>query len=196
MKTESIYDANNVDSNTGSKWLVAYYLTRAAVSFGWVGVAIKIGAAVPIVAAVLLIFYPAWDAAANFLDAHRNGGSKRNPSQMINAILSLIATIAIALALVTTMNTVLCVFGIWAIISGLLQLATAVRRWNVFGAQWVMVLSGAQSALAGGFFVVQSSAATPHSIVDIVPYVAFGACYFLVSGIWLAVQNARRRQSV
>ena len=45
------------------------------------------------------------------------------------------------------------IFGAWAILSGLLQLGTAVRRWKRFGAQWAMVLSGGQSALAGGFFI-------------------------------------------
>lgn len=67
------------------------------------GAAFTVGSALPIAAAVLLIFYPAWDAAANVLDAQRNGGLKRNPTQAVNALLSLVATLAIALALSNSM---------------------------------------------------------------------------------------------
>lgn len=194
MKTTTFGSASEATSNTGSKWLMTYYFTRAAVSFIWVGAALTVGAVMPIVAAVLMIFYPAWDAAANFLDAHRNGGVKTNPSQTLNAVLSLITTIAIAVALANSMNTALAVFGLWAVVSGVLQLVTAVRRWKVYGAQWVMILSGAQSALAGAFFIKQAGSGALHGIADIVPYAAFGAFYFLVSALWLVVSEARRRK--
>ena len=170
---------------TASRWLRTYYLARAAVSFLWVLAALTLGSGLPIVAAILLIFYPAWDAAANLLDAVRNGGLTRNPPQAINALISLTTTLAIAVALASGMNAVLGVFGIWAVVSGLLQLATAVRRWSHYGAQWVMILSGAQSALAGGFFIVRANTPGLHSIAELTPYVAFGAFYFLVSGLWL-----------
>ncbi|WP_285424848.1 DUF308 domain-containing protein [Pseudomonas sp. efr-133-TYG-103a] len=175
-----------------SQWLMTYYFIRAAVSFVWVGAAFTLGAAIPLIAAMLLIFYPTWDAAANVLDAHRNGGLRRNPTQAINALLSLVTTISIALALSSSMNAVLGVFGVWAIVSGLLQLATAVRRWKVYGAQWLMILSGAQSALAGAFFIKQSSIPAVHSLLEVAPYAAFGAFYFLISAIWLYVSAARR----
>jgi hypothetical protein len=182
--TESSAQAST-PMHSGSRWLRTYYFARAAVSFLWVLIALTLGVGLPIAAAILLIFYPAWDAAANLLDAVRNGGLKRNPSQAINAVISLVTTLAIALALASGMNAVIGVFGIWAVVSGLLQLATAVRRWREYGAQWVMILSGAQSALAGGFFVVRANTPGLHSIAELAPYVAFGAFYFLVSGMWL-----------
>jgi len=55
-----------------------------------------------------------------------------------------------------------------------------------------MVLSGAQSALAGGLFIAQSRGATPPSIANIAGYAGVGALYFLISGIWLVVAHARR----
>jgi len=195
MKTTTFENSNDATSKAGSHWLISYYLIRAAVSFVWIGAALTVGAVIPIAAAVLLLFYPAWDAAANLLDAHRNGGAKRNPTQSVNAIISLIATIAFAVALTSGFNAVLGVFGFWAVVSGLLQLATAARRWKVYGAQWLMILSGAQSALAGAFFIKQATAASLHGITDIVPYVAFGAFYFLISAIWLVVSEARRRNA-
>jgi uncharacterized membrane protein HdeD (DUF308 family) len=89
------------------------------------------------------------------------------------------------------MHAVLAVFGVWAVLAGLLQLATGVRRWRLYGAQWAMVLSGAQSALAGVFFLKQAAGSATPSIVTIAPYAAFGAFYFLVSAIWLAVRTRR-----
>ncbi|MEQ7917703.1 DUF308 domain-containing protein [Xanthomonas sp. WHRI 1810A] len=194
MKTTTFERDHDAPAKTHSDWLIAYYFIRAAVSFIWVGAALTVGAVIPIAAAVLIIFYPAWDAAANLLDAYRNGGARRNPSQLINAVISLVATVAFAVAMTNGFNAVLGVFGAWAVVSGLLQLATAVRRWKMYGAQWLMFLSGAQSALAGGFFIKQAAATNLHGIADIVPYVAFGAFYFLVSALWLVVSQARRRK--
>lgn len=194
MKTTTFETSSHASSNVNGQWLRSYYFARAAVSLIWIAAAVTAGAANPVAAAVLFIFYPTWDAAANFMDAYRNGGIKRNPSQSVNAVLSLVTTIAIAVALTHSMNAVLGVFGAWAVVSGLLQLATGVRRWKSYGAQWAMILSGAQSALAGAFFIKQATGASPHGIIDVVPYVAFGAFYFLISGIWLVVTAARRRK--
>ncbi len=55
-----------------------------------------------------------------------------------------------------------------------------------------MVLSGAESALAGGLFVAQSRMATPPTIANIAGYAGVGALYFLISGIWLSVAQRRR----
>lgn len=95
-----------------------------------------------------------------------------------------------------SMNLVLAVFGAWAILAGLLQLGTAIRRWRSFGAQWAMVLSGAQSALAGGFFIFQASTPAVPSIATVTGYAGVGALYFLVSAIWLTVGDWRRRAAM
>lgn len=174
-------------------WLKAYYLARAAVSIVWVAMAVMIGRKVPAIGYVLLFVYPAWDAIANFADMHSNGGRKRSPTQALNAAVSGVTTLAVAVALAISMNVVLGVYGVWAALSGLLQLATGFRRWKSYGARWVMMLSGLQSALAGAFFLKQASVARSTSIADIAPYAAFGAFYFLVSALWLAVSDARRR---
>ncbi|WP_426037592.1 DUF308 domain-containing protein [Cypionkella sp. TWP1-2-1b2] len=90
------------------------------------------------------------------------------------------------------MNSVLVVFGIWAGFSGILQLATAVGRLKTYGAQWAMILSGAQSALAGVAMVVIAYGPEPVSIANIAPYAAFGAFYFAVSAIWLTISDSRQ----
>lgn len=184
------------DQNPASaqeRWLKLYYFVRAAFSVLWVAAAFTLGQQTPSIAAVLLIAYPAWDALANYADASRSGGLGRNRTQGINVIVSLITAVAVAVTLQMSMNAVLGVFGAWAILSGLLQLGTAVRRWTSSGAQWAMILSGGQSALAGAFFIVQARMPAPPSITAIAGYAAVGAAYFLVSAVWLSVTGWRRK---
>lgn len=179
-------------SESPSGWLKRYYYTRFAFSAAWVAVAFGIAKNAPTLAAVMLVGYPAWDAIANFVDAQRNGGLGRNKTQLLNFVVSGITAIAVAIALGESMNRVLVVFGVWAGFAGIFQLSTAVRRWKSYGAQWAMVLSGAQSALAGFLFVKMAGGTAPIGIVTVAPYAAFGAFYFLVAAIWLTVSDARK----
>ncbi|CAN5545886.1 membrane protein [soil metagenome] len=172
--------------------LKRYYVLRAGVAAAWVAAAFTLGAANPVAAAILLVLYPAWDAFANAHDAQANGGFRANVSQTVNLVVSAVTSLAVLLALREGMHVVLAVFGAWAILAGLLQLATGVRRWRAYGAQWAMILSGAQSALAGAFFVKQATGPVTPSILTIAPYAAFGAIYFLVAAIGLAVKHRRR----
>jgi len=190
--TETVDQSRDVRQN--SAWLKRYYFTRAAFSIVWCGAATALADSTTAVVSALLLIYPAWDAIANIVDAQRNGGIRRNPTQAFNAAVSIVTTGAVAIALTSGMNAVLCVFGVWAALAGLLQLATAVRRWKSYGAQWPMIVSGIQSAVAGGMFLVQATAAEPPRITTIVPYAAFGAFYFLISAVWLTVSEARRKQ--
>jgi uncharacterized membrane protein HdeD (DUF308 family) len=175
------------------RWLKLYYFTRTAFSAAWVAAAFTVGQQSLTIAAVLLVVYPAWDAAANYFDASRSGGLAQNRTQAVNVVVSLATTLAVVVALQMSMNWVLAVFGAWAILSGLLQLGTAVRRWKSYGAQWAMILSGGQSALAGVFFIVQARMPTPPSITNVAGYAAVGAFYFLVSAVWLSVSELRRK---
>jgi hypothetical protein len=174
-------------------WLKTYYYLRFAVSAAWVALAFTLGLDAPALAAIMLIAYPAWDAVANYLDASRSGGLGRNKSQMLNFIVSIVTAVAVAATLSHGMHDVLKIFGVWASLSGLFQLITGVRRWTSYGAQWAMILSGAQSALAGVFMLKQAAGADTVGIANIAPYAAFGAFYFLISAASLTVSDARRR---
>ena len=125
-----------------SHWLRNYAYARFAFSALWVIAAFTIAAASPPAAALLLMLYPAWDAAANVVDAQHSGGLLENRTQLLNTIVSLVTTLAVAVALTQSMALVVIVFGIWAVLSGLFQLAIGLRRWSA-GGQWAMVLSGA-----------------------------------------------------
>jgi uncharacterized membrane protein HdeD (DUF308 family) len=173
-------------------WLKTYYFTRAGVAFVWVLAAVILAAKSASIAALLLVVYPLWDALANLVDGTRSGGLARNRTQQINVAVSLLVAAAVWMSL-PNMNQVLGVFGAWAIMSGLLQLGTALRRWKLSGAQWAMVLSGAQSALAGAFFIFQAQTPTVPSIATVTGYAGFGAFYFLVSALSLSFAAWRRK---
>ncbi|WP_296594882.1 DUF308 domain-containing protein [Phenylobacterium sp.] len=170
-----------------TQWLRTYYFVRAIVSIGWIALAVAIGRNSPLFGAVLFVAYPAWDALANLIDAHRSGGLRANPTQTVNLATSVITAAFVAVALNIGIPAVIQVFGGWAILSGLLQLATGIRRWKVAGAQWAMVLSGGQSVLAGAFFFKRAAAGFPLDVTTVAPYAAFGAFYFFLSAIWLTV---------
>ncbi|MGF6535611.1 MULTISPECIES: hypothetical protein [Paraburkholderia] len=175
------------------RWLKHYYFIRTAFSAIWVALAFSIGQHSPVGAAVLLVVYPAWDALANYVDMSRSGGMAENRTQATNVLISVLTAVAVIVAWTVNMNGVLGVFGVWAILAGLLQLGTAVRRWKRFGAQWAMILSGGQSALAGAFFIVQAHAPMPPAIAKVAGYAAVGAVYFLVSALLLSVGQLRRK---
>lgn len=185
-------DAPSPQSET--RWLKSYYTLRFLFSAAWAAGAFAVGGSgVPGIAAALLIAYPAWDALANYLDARRSGGFARNRPQAANAAISFATTVAVVLALGRSTDAVLAVFGIWAIVAGLLQLGAAVSRWKRSGAQWAMILSGAQSALAGSFFVVKAKAGGAPALEMIAGYASIGALYFFISAFWLFAGDRLRR---
>ncbi|KAI1813801.1 hypothetical protein GGS20DRAFT_452071 [Poronia punctata] len=197
-----VYDQLNDDdvvedqSVAQERWLKKYYFTRVAFSSAWVAAAFTIGSAYYFVGAVLLVIYPLWDAGANVIDAQHSGGLANNQTQAINVLASLATTVAVLVAVMINMHWVLGVYGAWAILSGLMQLGSGARRWKTAGAQWAMIISGAQSAVAGSFFIFEATQPKERSIKKMAGYAAFGAFYFLVSALWLTVKELRRPKEV
>ncbi|WP_331985962.1 DUF308 domain-containing protein [Devosia sp.] len=187
----SIQDSSPADQR---HWLSQYYVVRAAFSLVRVVLASTAGQNQPTLGAFLLVLYPLWDAAANYVDARRSGGFGKNRTQALNTLVSAVTTLAVVVALQVSLSAVLATFGVWAILSGLFQLATAIRRRKASGAQWAMLLSGAQSALAGGFFVYQAQQVIPAVLPILAGYAAFGAIYFLLSALTLVLGRQKRAQ--
>lgn len=183
-----------IDARNPNAVLRNYYFLRAVVAFVWVAAAFILGASNPLIGAVLLVVYPAWDALANLLDARANGGYRANRTQMVNAAVSVATALGMLGGLAVSVNAAIGVFGVWAVVAGLLQLLTGVRRWRTYGAQWAMVLSGGQSVLAGVFFVLMAAKPTPLSITSVAGYAGFGAFYFLVSALWLTFRKSGNRR--
>lgn len=172
-----------------------FYLLRAGVAFAWIAAVLLSSPASAALAGILLVLYPAWDALANVLDARRSGGLRANPGQTFNALVSAVTAVAmgIAFALHGNAGGVL-VFGTWALLAGLFQLAVGIRR-RKLGGQVFMMISGAQSALAGVFFVIQSFGTAP-TLAQLAPYAGFGGLYFLLSALWLSFRKPRPASSI
>lgn len=174
------------------RWLKSYYFARAAFAIVWVAIAATAAQQSALLGAALLIIYPAFDALANLIDGGRSGGYAQNRTQAMNVAVSTVVALGVAVAL-PDMHHVLAIFGIWAILSGMLQLGTGLRRWKDAGAQWPMIVSGAQSALAGGFFIFQATQAAMPSVATVAGYAGFGAVWFLVAAVTLSVKAWRRK---
>lgn len=171
-------------------FLQRFYFLRAVVAFVWVGLVIVLSRLqVPAaITGALLVLYPTWDAAANLLDARRSGGLKVNPGQRLNAVVSLATALTLAVALVVGGNAGgVLIFGIWALLSGLLQLFVGIRR-RQFGGQAFMMISGGQSALAGVVMTIQAFGNAP-TIAQLAPYAAFGGLYFLLAALRLTFRK-------
>lgn len=179
------------DPSPRSAWLRKLYFVRAAFSFAWVALSLTLAGRSPALATGLLLVYPAWDALANLLDVRMTGGARANPAQALNIAISTLVTLAVAASLAFEWKIELAIFGVWAIVAGLLQLAAAVRRRKDNRGQWVMMLSGAQSALAGGLFVARQGSGAP-VLQTIVGYAAVGAVYFLISALVLLFRDGKR----
>jgi len=170
--------------------LQSFYYLRAGVAVAWVALVVLLSnlGVPPIVSGALLVLYPAWDALANILDANRSGGLRANPGQRLNVVVSIATAAILVVALVVRGNAGgLFVFGIWALLAGLLQLFVGIRR-RKMGGQVFMMISGVQSALAGVFMTIQAFGDAP-SIAKLAPYAAFGALYFLLSGLRLTFRR-------
>lgn len=166
-----------------------FYFLRAGAAFAWVALVILSAPATALVAGTLFVIYPAWDAIANVIDARRSGGLHDNPGQKFNALVSIVTAICMAVAFSLRGNPGgVLVFGAWALLAGLFQLAVGIRR-RKLGGQVFMMISGAQSALAGTFFVAQAFGTAP-DITRLAPYAAFGGLYFLLSALWLTFKRS------
>lgn len=183
-------DVKRLPGDASSHWLKRYYAARALASVVWIALALTIGRALPSAGAALFVAYPLWDCVANYVDARHNGGLRANPTQFLNAVVSALVTIAVGAALTRDVYAATAVIGVWAGLSGILQLATGVRRWRAASAQWPQILSGAQSCFAATHFVGDALHRAPGTTAaSIWPYVAFGALYFALSAGVLAYKQ-------
>ncbi|KAA2242762.1 hypothetical protein F0L74_09550 [Chitinophaga agrisoli] len=181
-QSQTVISAETVET---ARSLRKLYFLRASFSIIWVILVAVLAKGNSGIAAVLFIIYPAWDAIAIFLDIKANPPAASKTPQYINAGVSIITAIAVFAALQKGIPEAIIVFGVWAILAGLMQLILGLRRRKQMGGQWPMIISGGQSVLAGGAFINMAHA--PNSgISTLAGYAAFGAFYFILTAIRLA----------
>jgi uncharacterized membrane protein HdeD (DUF308 family) len=159
---------------------------RAVVALAWAGgLVAALGGdpdaadTVPTAAAVLLVAYPLIDVFSSAVEARESPASAR-VLPIVNALISLAASAGLAVAAATAdAGTTLAVFGVWAIVSGAVQLGTAAMRRRAGNRELPMIVSGAISTVAGLSFVAGSSQDVAH-LTSLAGYAAFGAVLYLV----------------
>ncbi|MDN5286448.1 MAG: hypothetical protein JWR38_2722 [Mucilaginibacter sp.] len=156
------------------------YFTRTAFSVVWVILIVLFAKTSMGFASVLLIIYPAWDVIGTFLDIRANHNSRSKTPQYVNALISSITTMAVAIALQKGVPEALIVFGAWAIGTGLIQMILGLRRKKFLDGQWPMIISGGQSMIGGISFILLAHDPTK-GITSLAGYAAFGAFYYLLA---------------
>ncbi|MEU4093247.1 DUF308 domain-containing protein [Streptomyces sp. NPDC026673] len=194
MTQTTVTSATSTTAATTPSGLRSLHLIRVVFSLIWVALLVTTSASLvsadqpTVIAAVLLVVYPLWDVIATLLERRLAGTGSANRVSTVNVGLGLTTTAAMVIAVFSTIGTSLLVFGVWALLSGAIQLVVAIRRRRTVGAQWPMVISGGQSVLAGAT-IAATSASTTSSLSTIAGYSAFGAFWFLVSVIALGIRS-------
>lgn len=168
------------------------YATRAAVQLLWAATYLALAVKTPAFGAVMLVLYPLWDVASTIYDLRTNVGaaSSTRSVQYANVLIGLATAVALAVFGLRNEAYTVASFGAWALAAGVLQLAVGVRRRSQTGGQWAMILSGAQSTLAGGAFILGGLGGKLHG-KDLGGYAVFGAVYFLVAAVLLTRRLAK-----
>jgi uncharacterized membrane protein HdeD (DUF308 family) len=175
------------------------YFVRVVFSVVWVVLVFSLassalgGSTPSLVAGILLVVYPVWDVIATFFDIRANRTSTSPLPQYVNIVFGLAAAVAMIIALpIGGLTPAIIVFGVWAFVSGAVQLFLAIRRRRSLGGQWPMIVSGGLSVVAGISFVVMAGSPTT-GLTTLAGYSAFGAFWYLVTAIWLtrSVRMAR-----
>jgi uncharacterized membrane protein HdeD (DUF308 family) len=168
----------------------ALYFYRAGFSAAWVAlVSVLASSAAPggtpgVLAGILLACYPLSDAAATFLDLRASRAASPSWPRQVNVMADVTAAAGILTALPSGLAAAITVFGIWAVVSGAIMAVLAVRRRRALRGQWLMLISGAGSVLAGITFIGWTGPAGT-GLAALAQYSAGGALWYLLAGFWL-----------
>lgn len=155
------------------------YLVRFGFALVWAVLLFSTASGIGPVSATLLVIYPLFDVGAAVVDAR----SSRRGALYVNIAISAIAAAGLVLAVNSGIPGTLRVWGVWAVVAGLVQLVVALRRRGL-GGQWAMIASGAISTLAGISFFLRAAAPNA-SLRNLAGYALLGGILFLVSALRL-----------
>jgi uncharacterized membrane protein HdeD (DUF308 family) len=128
--------------------------------------------------AAFLASYPLIDVVASLIGSASDAASAR--VQRVNAGISALAVLAIGItAFASTAGATLVAFGLWAAVSGAIQLALAIHRRRTGGRQLPMIVSGGLSTIAGISFIA-ASGMDEAKLTTVGGYMALGALLYLL----------------
>jgi uncharacterized membrane protein HdeD (DUF308 family) len=165
------------------------FLIRGLVAIAWAVVFAMTADSLTTGVGVLLVLYPLIDAVASEIDARGQQGSARQLLEL-NAAVSAVAAVALAIAATGDEGDVLLVFGAWALLTGVAQLVVAIRRRTILGRQLPLLLAGGGSTIFGIAFLVMSGSDDPE-LRMIAFYAAGGGVEFAIQA-WLLSRRPDR----
>lgn len=177
-----------VQASQAGQGLRNLYFVRALFSAIWVTSMFLVGISKPEIGAWLLVIYPAWDVLATLVELRVQTDTRAQFAHYLNLASSLLATIGFALALNSDISTRIILFGIWALVAGLIQLFVGLARRRQLSGQWPIIVSGAQSSLAGIAFILMAGS-PDMGLGSLAGYSAVGAVYFLISAIRMTLRS-------
>lgn len=162
------------------------YFIRFAFAVAWAVALIAASPDVGPLLTIVLVIYPLFDTAAVFWQLRADGRTTApRLTETMNVAVSLAVAVALGWSSTVSIAAALGVWGAWAALSGITQLATAVQRRRA-GGQVPQILSGAISVAAGIAFLAQSlQDATDITVVG--GYAILGGIFFLISAIRLSM---------
>jgi uncharacterized membrane protein HdeD (DUF308 family) len=159
------------------------YFVRFGFAIVWAILMFLTGRQFGPVVAVLVVLYPLFDVACAVVDARASKSSSSSRGLYLNIAISLLAAVGLGVAAASGIPAVLRIWGVWAIVAGLIQLVAGISRRGL-GGQWPMMLSGGISVIAGTGFLLMAGAPNA-SLVNVAGYATLGGIFFLVSALRL-----------
>lgn len=159
------------------------YFARFGFAIVWAALVFVVGSSIGPLSATLIVVYPLFDVAAAIVDARSSRATRSALGLYVNIAISSITAIGLAVAVPSGIPAVLRVWGVWAVVAGIVQLIVAVRR-RELGGQWAMIASGGISVLAGSSFFLQASSEGA-TLSNVAGYATLGGIFFLVSALRL-----------
>jgi uncharacterized membrane protein HdeD (DUF308 family) len=168
------------------------YFVRAAFALVW-ALGLLYLVTMPALVIPLLVLYPAFDAGSSLYDAYVHRASKNTLAQTTNFVISFLTVIAVLVVSLMGVPAILRVFGVWAILTGAIELVTAIRRWKELRGQAVLVFGGAVSIIGGSSFIVLAGQPTS-GLSSLAGYALMGSWQFLFSALRLIKQARQNTQ--
>ncbi|GLX95897.1 hypothetical protein [Herbidospora sp. NBRC 101105] len=159
------------------------YFTRFAFALIWAGLLAATASSLTPISIALLVLYPLFDGVAAVVDARSSKDKGPTLSLYANIAISWLTAAGLAVATSSGIPAVLRVWGAWAIVSGVTQLAVGVIRRHLDG-HWPMILSGGISVVAGSSFILQAGQEGA-SLLNLAGYATLGGLFFLASALRL-----------
>jgi uncharacterized membrane protein HdeD (DUF308 family) len=173
-----------VSGSTGNASVLRnLYFVRFGFAIVWAGLMFAVGSSIGPLSVALIVLYPLFDVAAAVVDARSSRASRSARGLYVNIAISSLTAIGLVFAVMSGIPAVLQVWGVWAVVAGIVQLVVALTR-RALGGQWAMIASGGISVLAGTSFILQA-AADGQTLGGVAGYAVLGGIFFLVSALRL-----------